>query len=501
MNHSREESRSAEALPLCGSGPTAIHPHTIRRSGRFSITLRAAASSAFIPALAFACNGTPALAPLDDGTAPGMEAGVDASRSSDASARDDVDVDASTAGARDGAADIDGSAPTDATVPTDASQPLDATADASSLPDAVAIGCVAPSNGAPVDDPYRRVRTTAELPDDQPDSYQIHALYVEPSDRDSNPRLDEDGSIRRSITAWSAWLAARTGGPKLRVDTCGGVIDVTYVKLASQFTEVAMAQGTTLAPNGTVYLRDRLEATLKTTFADPKKIYLVYYDGLSFGHCGGAPRPPGLIGHFPGLFIGGLFHASFLTQIANAGDTHLTVYDPAAAGLSSGSYTAKLGSENVSVTGITGTDVTLASPLSAAHAVGEMILGDVRPPDCRSNPFSANGISLGYTDYSGPHEVLHTLGIVASAAKFYSTTAPGHLTEASAGGTSDLMYQGAMPWTCSGPIHANPQVSPCVLDPAHENYMALPSGSAAIDLAQSVFLEPTPPNAQVPPGW
>lgn len=353
-----------------------------------------------------------------------------------------------------------------------------------------------------VADAFRRPRTTTDLPDDAAGEYQVHVLYVEPSDRTAAARLDEDGSIRRSVTAWSGWLAARMGGAKLRIDTAGGIIDVTYAKLAAPFTEAAMAQGTTLAPNGPAFLRDRLEAELKKTFADPKKIYLVYYDGLAFGHCGGAPLPPSLVGHFSALYTGGIFSASFLTQAASAGASQVTVYDPAAAGLPTSSYAAKLGTESVSVTSVSGTTVTLAAPLASAHAMGEILVADTRPPDCRANPFSSNGVALGYADYSGAHETLHALGIVSSAAKYHSTTAAaGHLSEASAGGTNDLMYQGDKPWTCSVGNHDGPQASPCVLDPAHENYFMLAAGSAAIDLAKSVFVDPTPANAVAPPGW
>lgn len=378
------------------------------------------------------------------------------------------------------------------------SAPDAADAAAAGSPDAAA----PPGNDASAGDPFQRARTTTDLPDDAPGEWQVHVLYVEPSDRTAPRRLDEDGSIRRSITAWSAWLAARTGGPKLRIDTAGGLIDLTYVKLAAPFTEAAMAQGTTLAPNGPAFLRDRLQAELKKTFTDPKKLYLVYYDGLAFGRCGGAPLPPSLPGHFTSLYMGGIFSASFLTQPASAGVTQVTVYDPAAAGLpTSSGYKATLGTESVSVVGVSGTTVTLAAPLASAHAASEILVAETRAPDCRSNPFSPNGIALGYEDYSGAHETLHTLGIVSSAAKYHSTTAAaGHLNEASAGGTSDLMYQGTSPWGCSG-NHVDPQSSPCVLDPAHENYFALPAGSAAIDLAKSVFVTPTPAGAVAPPSW
>src|SRR5690606_29364262 len=48
----------------------------------------------------------------------------------------------------------------------------------------------------------------------------------------------------------------------------------------------------------------------------------------------------------------------------------------------------------------TATRVTLSEPLATAHPRGEILLGDERPPDCRDNPFSADGVALGYIDYS-----------------------------------------------------------------------------------------------------
>ena len=346
------------------------------------------------------------------------------------------------------------------------------------------------------------MRTTSDPPDDAPDDSRIHVLYVEPSDRTAPARLDEDGSIRRSVTAFNGWLQARTGGSRFRIDTCKGVIDVTYVKLADPLSEAALAQGTTLEPKGTVFLRDRLEAELKKTFADPKTIYLVYYDGLSFGHCGGAPFPPLLLGRFPVHYVGGIFSSSFLTEPPNAGAKRLTVYDPRAAGLPGGTYAAKLGSERVTVASVSAATVTLAAPLGMSHGVGEMISADERPQDCRANPFSSDGTSLGYSDYTGAHELLHALGIVNGSAPHHSTTAAaGHLTESSGGGTNDLMYQGTRSWTCAGGVHANPSVSTCVLDPAHANYWMLPESSAAVDLSRSVYLDPTPPDPRTPPGW
>jgi len=62
------------------------------------------------------------------------------------------------------------------------------------------------------------------------------------------------------------------------------------------------------------------------------------------------------------------------------------------------------------------------------------------------------------------------------------------------------MYQGGLPWGCSAP-HPSPASSPCVLDPARENYFEHDAGDGVVDLAKSVFLDPKPANAVLPPGW
>jgi hypothetical protein len=51
-------------------------------------------------------------------------------------------------------------------------------------------------------------------------------------------------------------------------------------------------------------------------------------------------------------------------------------------------------------------DVTLAVPLAQPHAVNALLVADARPPDCRANPLSLDGTSLGYFDHVA-HEVSH----------------------------------------------------------------------------------------------
>lgn len=342
------------------------------------------------------------------------------------------------------------------------------------------------------------LRTTEDQPDDAPGTYQLHALYVEASDRDAMPRLDEDGTIARAITSFNRWLAARTGGPKLRIDTHNGVIDVTYVKLA--ITEAALAQGIGFTAASAVprNMHQRLDALLRPQFSDPTKLYLVYYDGLMLGSCGDAP----LGGHTAMTYIGGIWTSTFLRTAAGATATSIEVYDPIASQLPAPPFAAHLGNEAVTVSGIAGTTVMLAAALAGPHPLGELLKPDQRPQDCRLNPFSRDGVEFTYATFVGVHEVAHALGIVAPGAPDYALPpiAPGHLGPGSAAGLADLMYQGVANGRC-GDYAAKAEDSPCQLDPAHVNYFKLPDGSPLVDLAKSVFLEPTANNAITPPNW
>ncbi len=357
--------------------------------------------------------------------------------------------------------------------------------------------------GAPANDAWRRQRTTVDQPDDEQGAYQVHVLYVEPADRSASPQLDVDGSIRRSMAAINDWFAAKMGGARLRFDTCEGTLDVTHVKLDAGYTEVAMAAGTVGSPAGPVYHRDRLENLLKVSFAEPNKLYLVYVDGLDFGHCGGAPLPPALRGRFTALFVGGIFRATFLTAVASAGQTQLTVHSTAQLPLPATPFTAQVGTEQVTVTQVAATSLTLQQALTSAHSAGTVVRGSTTIPDCRANPFSPDGHQLDYWEFSAGHEVLHALGIVPADAPDHapSPVAAGHLADTGAAGRADIMYQGNLSWTCQTfPPATGPSGTPCALDPGHRNYFQT-DGGTTVDLARSVFLSPTPSAAQQPPAW
>ena len=346
-------------------------------------------------------------------------------------------------------------------------------------------------------------RSNVDRPDDSPGAYQVHVLYVEPSDRTAPRPLDTDGTLERSVTAFNAWLSSRTAGPKLRFDTYQGALDITYVKLAAPYTEEEIAEGRSTAPKGPAFVRDRLQNILKTTFNDPKKLYLTYWDGLAFGRCGGAAYPPSLPGHFTGQYIGGVFGATYLIAAAPRGVTTLAVYSTSELALPAVPFRATLGAETMTVTAVQPTALVVDTPLASAHAVGEALRSQTTIPDCRSNAFSRDGKQLNYWEYSGAHESLHALGIVSASALDFAPmpVAAGHLAKQNPVGTKDLMYQGTEPWGCpTTPSPDNPSASECELDPQHRNYVH-PSAAGAVDLSLSAFLDPPASNASAPPAW
>lgn len=152
---------------------------------------------------------------------------------------------------------------------------------------AATLVCAAPgANAAP--------RQTADRPDDRAGVHQVHAMYVLPSDG-GDRGYDTDGTLATSVGAWHSWLRGQTGGKGLTLDTAGGELDVTFVRLASTDAQ--------LASHG-VYLRDELERQLAPRgFDRANKIYAVYYDGSLTGYCGGGAYPPTLPGRVAAMYL------------------------------------------------------------------------------------------------------------------------------------------------------------------------------------------------------
>lgn len=339
---------------------------------------------------------------------------------------------------------------------------------------------------------YQRPRATVDLPDEVTGP-QVHVLYVEPADRTAAQALDTDGTLRKTVASFQKWLKLHLGA-QFRFDTYQGALDITYVKLA--VTELDMALGTTVTPAGPRRVQARFATLLQPQFNDPTKMYLVYYDGLVLASCGASNRPD----HMPGVYIGGVWQTSVLTQTASIGSRAVTVYDPVETSLPTPPFAATIDNERISVQRIAGTTITLAAPLATAHAAGALLAPTNRPADCRRNPFSRDGEEFGYATFVGLHELMHALGLVANGAPDFAPApvAPGHLHANTPAGTEDLMYQGSQSGKCGDTV-PSAALSPCRLDPGRRNYVHVATPQA--DLAKSAFLEPMPVGAVMPAGW
>jgi hypothetical protein len=352
--------------------------------------------------------------------------------------------------------------------------------------------------GRPATDPWARERTTFDQPDDEPGAAQVHVLYLEPADRSAPTQLDVEGDLRRSISAFSLWFAAQTGGPRIRFDTCDGAIDITFVKLSAN--ELELASGLNSARPGVAFIRERLRDLVQGRFSEPNKLYLLFYEGLAYGYCGGASYPPRLSDHYTALYRGGIFAATFVTATTSAGLTVIPV--DSTASLPAVPFDASLGTQQVRVIAKTTSTVTVSTPLGAPAPQHTTLRAMTTIPECRSNALSSDGQALGYAEFATLHELLHPLGIVGSGATDFAQApvAPGHLAFTNPAAGDDLMYQGTQPWTCSTPAQ-NAAAARCRLDPSRRNYWGVGAGANLVDLSRSAFLSPAPAQAQLPPGW
>ena len=120
-------------------------------------------------------------------------------------------------------------------------------------------------------------RSTRDRPDDF-DGPQIHAVYAVPNDWEDR-NFDRWGDIATSFEAIQNWLAEELGY-RLRLDTHGGELDVSFVRLSFTHQE---GDGSYGPLNGILAdIRDQVGVS-------PDKLYAVYYDGRSSGLCGSAP--------------------------------------------------------------------------------------------------------------------------------------------------------------------------------------------------------------------
>jgi hypothetical protein len=140
-------------------------------------------------------------------------------------------------------------------------------------------------------------RSTGDRPDDS-EGYQIRINYVIPADG-VDEMLDTSGKLAASVTSFTSWFQAQTGGPRLRVDTCGGAPDIRFFRTTQTEAE--------LTSKG-LFLRDAIEAELKAAgLMHPEKIEAVFYGGDADSVCGGGAWPPALIGRVAAVYLKGTF--------------------------------------------------------------------------------------------------------------------------------------------------------------------------------------------------
>ena len=124
-------------------------------------------------------------------------------------------------------------------------------------------------------------RTTADQPDDNTQDYQVHIMYVLPSDG-TDRQLDTNGTIATSVSAFENWLCNQAKGSTVKLDTYKGALDVTFVRL--DVTDQTIANGADLKVNTGNNPKEYIVLDLRTHlkalgFKDPHKLYAIYYDG------------------------------------------------------------------------------------------------------------------------------------------------------------------------------------------------------------------------------
>lgn len=101
---------------------------------------------------------------------------------------------------------------------------------------------------------------------------------------------------------------------------------------------------------------------------------------------------------------------------------------------------------------------------------------------CNTNILGTSVDAPGYLDFGMLHEIFHTLGIVATCAPHQWRA--GHVSD----NANDLMWAGDAFWQL-----------PPRLDLGRDDYFQ--HGQPCLDASNSVFISPSPPNANRPPGW
>lgn len=121
-------------------------------------------------------------------------------------------------------------------------------------------------------------RSTENRPDDFPGP-QVHAVYALPSDGEDE-NLDRYGDIATSFEAIQNYLREQLGY-RLRLDTFGGELDVTFLRMP--FTN---QEGDGVGGSLVHRLIEEADAALGY---DPDRMYAIYYGGRVTALCGSAP--------------------------------------------------------------------------------------------------------------------------------------------------------------------------------------------------------------------
>jgi hypothetical protein len=116
------------------------------------------------------------------------------------------------------------------------------------------------------------------------------------------------------------------------------------------------------------------------------------------------------------------------------------------------------------------------------HLAALYLRGAFDNVDCAADEFSSDGVTPAINEFKMLHEILHTMGIVSPAAPHHVRR--GHVSD----DEHDLMWAGDGIWR------------PSVIDAGHDDYFQT-GRTDIIDLSRSVWLDPSPPDAQPPPGW
>lgn len=115
-------------------------------------------------------------------------------------------------------------------------------------------------------------RAVVDRPDESP-GHRIHLVYAVCSRGCTERGFDTTGVLAASFERVQDWLAAQTGGRRLRVDTFQGRPDITFFEVEGANYDLQFMR------SGLVNLI--WEQMEPTGFRAGRKRYLIYYDGLN----------------------------------------------------------------------------------------------------------------------------------------------------------------------------------------------------------------------------